>query len=269
MVIFIKNIFCQLLVFLPVISLAQATDSIFNLVDSIPIEAKYITSDRIANLYVVSPSNEVIKYNSRGQEQFRFNNNTLGILRLVDATDPFNLLLYYPDFQTAITLDRTMNETNRFDFLSLGVPSVSAVALSNDNLVWYYDELDFKLKKIDANGGIVSQSEDLTLLIGEALSVTQIKALGNWVYLNAPELGLLVFDQFGQYHQLIEQDQIKDFQLIGEHLILAKEERFLQYHWPIKQAVELPIPEEDFLQISWQQNYLFLLNGEGVLIYAY
>ncbi len=261
---------CALMLLTSIPGYAQFVDSTFNLLDTIQIEAKYIASDRLANLYVVSSTNEVIKY-VNGKEQFRFNNNTLGDLSLIDATDPFNLLLYYPDFQTAILLDRTMNETNRFDFLTLGVPSVSTVALSNDNQVWYYDELDFKLKKIDDEGQVSAQSEDLSLILGRSLNIKQIKARGNWVFLNDTELGILVFDQFGQLHRQAEQTTVIDFQVIGNFLILEKADGFYQYNWEFEQISKLPIPKhyENYTSISWQQQYLFMRTPQRINIFSF
>ena len=259
---------------------AQQADSIFQLVDSIAIEAKFIASDQLANLYVVTATNEIIKYgfttqaNQIGntmQEQFRFNNNTLGDLSLIDATNPFNLLLYYPDFQTAIILDRTMNETNRFDFIELGVPSVNAIALSNDNQIWYYDELDFKLKKINSEGTISAQSEDLNLVINQIPQVSQVRALGNWVFLNDPQLGIIIFDQFGQYHQIIDQTQVEQFQVITEALILKKEKQFIQYNWQFQNAVKLPLPkfQQKFQQASWQRQHLYISTQHQVCIFRF
>lgn len=248
----------------------QTRDTIFQLVDSLSITTKMMASDPIANFYLVSPTNEIIKYSPAGNEQFRYNNNTLGNLGFIDCSNPFNLLLYYPDFQSVILLDRTMNESNRMDFIEFGVPDVSQIALSNDNQIWYYDELDFKLKKINAEGQPVSQSEDLNLIFRQIPRIKQLGASGNWVFLNTHSLGLLIFDQFGQYHQSIDQE-VDAFQVVSNQLILQKGQQYFQYDQKTGQSNLLPLPADhsNILDISWQQQYVFLRSPEKIYIYQF
>jgi len=125
-----------------------STDSSsYELIKSLPIEALLITSDKLQQLYVVTSKNDLIKYNSKGEELFRYSNNTLGELKHVDVTDPFNVLLYYPEFLTVLTLNRTLNPTGEFVLFDLNVLDVQSVALSNDNNIWLYDDVSFQIKK--------------------------------------------------------------------------------------------------------------------------
>jgi len=106
-----------------------------------------IALDQLGQLYVVHPNNNIIQYKADGSEGFRYNNNTLGKLGAIDPTNPFSILLFYPDFQTIILLDRTLNEKTQIDLSASGLLNIELVGLSNDNFIWIYDAADVQLKK--------------------------------------------------------------------------------------------------------------------------
>ena len=76
------------------------------------------------------------------------------------------LLMYFciiSDYMTVMTLDRTLNQTLEFDLINLNLLEVKAIGMSNDNNVWLYDEVTFKLRKVDRKGQVLMESDDLNL----------------------------------------------------------------------------------------------------------
>ncbi len=246
-------------------------DSSYTLMNTIPIKAKFFTTDKLSQIYVVTEQNEVIKYDSKGVELFRFNNNTLGNLKHIDATDPFNVLLYYPDYMTAIILDRTLNKTIEYNFANLNLIEIKAIGMSNDNKVWLYDELTFKLKKIDRRGQVLIESDDLTMVLFYTIQPNLILERDNNVYVNNPQTGILVFDNFGYYIKTLDFKGLDDFQVVNKQLIFRKNEKLMSFHLQplILQTIELPagINKEDKIRI--QNNKLFVNKKDKVLIYGF
>ena len=171
-----------------------------------------MTTDPLQQIYAINARNELFKYSAEGALLFQYNNNRLGRLARVDASNPFNVLLYYPDFQIVKTLDRTLNPSGEFKLYELGLINTAALALSNDNHLWVFDETSDQLKKIGRDGQILAQSDNLALLLGQDPAPTQIQAKGNFVYALDPKMGILVFDAFGQYDRLLPIKNISDFQ---------------------------------------------------------
>lgn len=247
------------------------SDTAYTLIRDVATNAVYFTSDKLQQSYLVSPSNEVIKYDAQGKEVFRYNNNYLGQLKLIDATNPFNLLLYYPDYQTVITLDRTLSETGEINLFDLNIINVQAIGSSNDNNVWIYDDAAFKLKKIDQNGKVLLESDDLSLLLNQAPRPIQVKARENWVYLNDPELGILVFDNFGQYHKLLPFKDVAYFQIIGSQLIYAQREAFYNFNLQslLTTNILLPTQAQNSQLISFQKDHLYILKDSVIKVYQF
>ena len=246
-------------------SIAQP-DTSYTLVQEMSTGAQFFTTDKLQQIYLVSPKNEIVKHNPTGQPIFYYNNNTLGRLHVVDVTNPFNILLYYPEYQTVITLDRTLNKTGEINLFDLDIINVRAIASSNDNNVWIYDDAVFKLKKIDQNGQVLLESDDLSLLLGKAPRPVQIQARENWVYVNDPETGILIFDAFAQYHKQLDFKNINAFQLIGEQLVYAQEDKYYSFNLLslLSNPVLLPKDLKANDQVSIQKNQVYILS-EGLL----
>lgn len=222
-----------LLVFLLVFSFdlsAQNDSTRLDFLHDIPLSTPFFTTDRLTNVYTVSPSNEVIKYNREGQEQFRFNNNTLGTLTYIDATDPFNLLLFYPDYRTVFLLDRTLTQTEEFNLFDLDVMDVPAVGISNDNNLWIYDDVKFVIKKINRNGEVLLESNNLNLLLGAVITPNFILERNNTVFVNDPEKGILLFDLFGNYIKTIDIKQLRQFQVIKDQLVYQQDGQLMVFN---------------------------------------
>lgn len=189
--------------------------------------AKMLVGDKLQQFYLVTPANEVIKYSADGQLLYRYNNNTLGELAHVDATDPFQLLLYYPDFQVVLLLDRTLNLLGQYRLGQYGLLQPEPLGMSNDNLIWVYDQATFRLQKLDRQGKAITQSDDLNLLLGYPLQPRHLLARHNAVYLNNPATGVLVFDNFGQYLHTLPITGVARMQILDDTFVWC----FQQGQW--------------------------------------
>ena len=201
---------------------SPALDSIPALM-TLPVKARFFTTDKLRQAYVVTRKNEVVKFNSEGQEVFRYTNNLLGDLAYIDATNPFNLLLYYDEYLTVLTLDRTLNPTGEIRLSELGLVEVKAVGLSNDNQVWLYDEQGRKLRKLDQNGQVLFETADLNQLLGTTIYPIQLLERNNRVFLNDPNMGIFVFDNFGQYLNTLDIKNTKNLHYRNGFLFFEKE----------------------------------------------
>ena len=255
---------------LPILAHSQSIPlSAYSPITQIPLQAKFITTDKLQQLYAVTPQNTVIKFTPDGREQYRFSNNTLGELGYVDATDPFNLLLYYPDYQLVVTLDRTLNQTASLHLLEAGVIQASAIGLGNDGNIWVYDEASFQLRQFSRRGEVLFESQNLSLVLPKAPQPIQLLARENFVYLNDPKQGILVFDTFGQYAKTIAIPDIMRFQVLDNRLIYKQDGQLQLYDLKSFRDATIALPEgvEAKDQVQIQQNRIFVQKQDAILIY--
>ena len=232
--------------------------------------AERFYTDKLQQLYLVTATGELIKYDAAGREVFRYNNNRLGRLGQVDATNPFNLLLYYPDFLQVIVLDRTLSEVATLNLFDLGYVQVQALGLSSDNQIWVYDEQRFRLSKISPDGQVQQESSDLSLQLEHPPRPSFLLERRQTVFLVDPERGVYLFDIFGQPLQTIELRGLSRVQVHGDYLWYAQEGRLFSYHLPSGKVQEMPLPAEAGAagQIQVQKDRLYVLQDHKVRVLA-
>lgn len=246
--------------------------SAYELIKKIDIQAKWMATDKLQQLYLITTENEVIKYSPEGTELFRFSNNTLGDLTHIDITNPFSVLLYYPDFLTIYTLDRTLNKTGEFSLFDLNLTNVETVGMSNDNNVWLYDFVFYRIKKINRKGEVLRESIiNLSNEFESPLQPNFILERENWLYVNDPNLGILVFDIYAQYQKTIDIKNLTHFQIIDNQLIYKEKEQLKSFHLKSLATQIIDLPEGISLenQIAIQKSKLFVRKKKGVEVYSF
>ena len=146
--------------------------------------------DPLQQLLAVDENGVLVQYNSQGQALFRYHNTTLGEDFTIDATDPFNILLFYEDQQTVILLDRTLSVRASLDLRDTEILYATAVARSHDNNLWVYDELAGRLYKLSARGDLLFTSNDFRLSENLSVGPSQIVRWEDRIVLNFPDRGL-------------------------------------------------------------------------------
>lgn len=246
-----------------------AQSASFHSVDSFPIPAAFFAVDRLLQLYVADSSGLITKYTPQGKTQFDYSNRPLGPPALVDATDPFNVLLYYPEYQTIILLDRTLAPTGELSLLSLGMIDVQLAAMGNDLHIWLYDQAAFKLYKVNPQGKISLESGDLSLALPRPPRPARILVQNNFVYLYDPEQGLHQFDIFGQYLRTIDIKKANDVQFIGSKIAYLEDDDQLGLYDPASfqfSSIDLPNTIWDF---RWQKGLLYGLGRDKILVWKW
>lgn len=239
------------------------------LLNTIPVEATLVTSDRLGNSYVVNQKQELLRINKKGEVSFKFNNNSLGAITAVDANNALKILVYYADYSTIVTLDNTLSQTGRINLLELGSNQVSAACVALDNNIWIYDGVLYRLRKIDGNMNVLMQSEDLNALIGQSVRANFLMEKDNFLYLNDPALGILVFDIYGTYIKTLPLTGLNQFQKIQDRLLFFKEGRLFSYHLLTFTIEEITLPVADCVNATIEKDRLFVLRKNQLEVYSY
>ncbi len=231
---------------------------------------KTFSLDELGYLYLITNRNELIRYTPNLVEQYAYSNERLGSITSVDANNPLKLLLFYENYQTIIMLDNLLGDIGRYNLFDLGFNDVEAVGISNDNNVWLYDPIDYKLKKIDNTGKLLVES---ITMYNEGLEYIRPDFLvekGNKVFLYDKSHGFYLFDNLGQYLYSIPMKEIDSYQVVSENMILfLKDEIIHNYDLVYKsQQTYKPISEytkSDIDDVLFTKKYIYLRDGKGVI----
>lgn len=241
----------------------------FRLISSFATKANALALDNFGNFYTVA-NNRIEKYSKEGKLLFPYEEFRFGKVGMVDATNPMKLLVYYPDYMTIVTLDRFLSPLNTYDLFSMGYQNVSAVASSADGRIWFYDNVDFKLKKIDEFGKMFRESQALNVILGQTPNPNFIQERDNRIYMNDPELGILVFDLFGSYAKTIPIKGLKKFQVLQDQIVYFENNQLNAYQPLTFELKTLPLPDTtDLVHVVIEKDMIGLLKKDKVEFFAY
>ena len=235
----------------------------------IQLKNKSISIDDLGYLYIISDRNELIRYDSNLKQEYAYSNERLGAISSLDVNNPLKLLLFYENYQTIIVLDNLLGEVSRYNLFDLGYNDINAVGISNDNNVWIYDPIDYKLKKLDNSGKLISESITLYNEGLEYIRPTYLAEKGNKVFLYDRDYGFYLFDNLGQYLNHIELQDINSYQVINQNNILfVKDDVMYTYDLSYK-SYDVFKPVGDYIngeieEILIDKKFIYLRDKFGI-----
>jgi len=226
-------------------------------------------TDHIGKLYL-GVEDELFMYSKEGKLLYQYSDLSSGEITYLDTRNPLKLLLFYPDYSQITYLDNTLSHSreNAIQLDRLNLELVQLVCASFDNGFWVYDPVDFRLIRFDQGLNVTNEEPNINQLVGAELNPIQMVEGESWLYLNDPQHGIFVFDQFGMYAKLIPIKGIRHFQVRGNGIFLHIETGLMKYNMITleQEKVELPIKDFQFMRI--EKDLLYFLTDSGVHIYS-
>ena len=228
-----------------------------------------MTVDNFSNFYTAS-NNGILKFSPEGKFLNRYEEFKYGKIGMLDVSNPMKILVFYPDFMTVVTMDKFIAPINTYNFFQLGYQNISAVASSTDGRIWFYDNIDFRLKKIDEAGKTFLESQQLNVLLEKAPNPNFMIERDRKVYLNDTSIGIMVFDIFGSYSKTIPLKGLTKFQVLQDEIVYFKDNQLNSYNPLTLELKSLPLPDTtDVLSAVLEKSRLGILKKEKVDFYKY
>lgn len=246
-------------------------DSVFRLVRTIPVAAVDLAVDNLNNLYLLTPTDQLKKYNAQGDSVSVYNQTKrFGKLHSMDATNPLKLLLYYKDFSTIVILDRLLSIRSTIDLRRQNILQASAIGLSYDNNIWVFDAMDNKLKKIDEFGATLSESTDFRTVFAQTFVPEKIIDYNGSVYLYDPAQGVAIFDYYGSLQKKLPVKGWKNIAILDKQIIGTDNQHIYTYYTNNLMERQYPFPSSfgSFTQYLIANTQLFAISKDSVNIYS-
>lgn len=249
-----------------------ATDSFFVFNKQIAGQITDFTVDNLGNLYLVNNTGQVKKLSAKGDSLAVFNNvRQYGTIGLIDVANPMKVLLYYRDFGTIVVLDRFLNTRTIIDLRKQQLFQVNAIGQSYDNNIWVFDELESRLKRVDEEGRILDQTNDMRLLLDSVPSPQFIVDQNRVVYLYDSLKGVYQFDYYGAFKNRIQFRGWTDFTVIGNAMYGRDANVLYRYEPGTLNLQSYPIPAamRDAVKIKITPGFLYVLRNNRLDIFSY
>ena len=136
----IKTAFYFLLLFSSMLVFSQNQKLKTTAISSKNLENRtYIGFDGLGNNYYIK-DNVFIK--EKDSQQWEYKNVALGKITSVDFVNPLQIVVFYEDFNTIITLDNQLNEIQKLNLFDIdNTIFASKIGLAAQNQFWIYNSL--------------------------------------------------------------------------------------------------------------------------------
>lgn len=246
-------------------------DSSFKFIKTIKGKFTLFNVDMLGNIYVITENNKLKKLNPNGDSLSTFNEvKKYGTATNLDVSNPLKVLLFYKNFSTAVFLDRQLVFRSNINFKQQNIFKTKTIAISYDNNIWLFDEQDFKLKKINESGVVLSQTSDMRQLFDEAPSPTTIIDYDNSVYLYDTQKGFFIFDYYGSLKQKLQVRDWKNIAVSNNTIFGITGDTINSYELKtqVQKKYKLPIFFKESKNIVVQNGKVYLLKKNGIDIYS-
>lgn len=239
---------------------------------SIKGDFSYCMPDQLGNVFVLSRSGQLKKYNADLDSMGVFNEaRRYGKLHSISADNSLRCLLYFKDYRIILVLDRLMQVVNKIDIRKANIFQAQAIAQGYDNSIWVFDEQESRLKKLDLNGKLLFETADLRLVFNETLKPSTIFDAAGYVYLYDDQKGLFIFDYYGALKNRIALIGWTTVQALGKNIIGLKDGKIMVYtpgEIDIKE-MQLPGAISRGDQFRFTSNALYVRDSTGIYRYEW
>jgi hypothetical protein len=222
--------------------------------------------DDFGNIYLIT-QNEISKYNNAGVLQKKFSTKRYGKIEFVDAMNPLKLLVYYKDFQQLLFLDNQLTaSSNMISLETIGFEQTSLVCSSTNNSFWIYDKQNNELLRFNSDLNCLVKTGNLKRILNLELKPNFIKEHNNYIYVNCPNEGILVFDIYGTYDKTIAIKNLQEFNIVNGDIFYFENKTLKQYQSKNFNTIEKVYSDTLIKTVYWQNNHFYKIYNDSLII---
>jgi len=240
----------------------------YKLIKTVNIEGIFFKTDQLENVYIVNNQN-IVKFNNIGTKLFTYNNNYLGAITYFDISDPLRILVFYKDFNQILFLDNTLSIIGSPILLdNLGYDQIELACSSNTGGFWIFNSQTNQLVLLDKNLQIKLQSVSINSILSGNNKPNYLIEKNDFIYLNIPETGIIIFDKFGSYYKTLPIKNINSFQVSENKITYFNNNKLINFDFELLIEKIINLPDTiDIKNALVEQNKLFLFKKNQFSIY--
>ena len=191
-------------------------------------EADFFTTDQLGNIFLWN-DNFIWMYSNKGDSLSAFNSRKYGAISHVDATNPYEILVFFSDYNLVLFLDNYLSDNGKeIDLQELGFDQISNACKPRGNDIWIYDVIQQRALHLNDNYKKDKETLNLSQWFNERVTPNQLLEFNNQLFISSDH-ALFVFDHFGTFKRKIPVENIKEFQVVNEEIRYMKGEQYCSY----------------------------------------
>ncbi len=246
--------------------LAQQDSVQFKFIRSFAIEANNLKTDEQGNIYVIN-NNELKKYNSQGLFLNSFSTKNNYNITSIDVSNPIKIILFIKENNNIIFLNQTLNITNTIFLYNYDIYSPQLVCNSMRGGFYVYDNMEYSLFYISNN-----KNEQIKIdFFNNKFELNYIQENNDKLYLNYPDTGIIVLDNFFFEEDFIPIKKIKNIEIKEQNILFFDiiNLKLTIYNLNKKNIYNLNLPIQNANDAKIEQNLIFILKKNQIFIYQF
>jgi hypothetical protein len=221
----------------------------------------YVGNDNMGFDYFIK-NNILFKF--KDKEKYQYQNIYLGKISRVDLQNPLQVLIFYENFNTFITLDRQLNEIEKIN-LSDSNPNliISATGIASQNNYWLFDQATQQLS-------LYNTKKNAFLFLGAPFKspIKNYFSSYNLFFWVDQENRLYSCDIFGKTKEVTILPDYDAIYLTNERVIAYQKEGNL-YFFDIENKTSIIIEniKKSFISFTYKNQNLAIFTAEGITNY--
>ncbi len=219
---------------------------------------KFIGFDALGCFYFLKNN---VFYKKENSQLFEYKNLSLGKPSRIDILNPLKIVLFYDGFNSVVTLDNQLNETQNLNFSDYEVPlNIVAVGMAASNNFWVFNALDNKIGLFDY---LKKDYKSKSIALNETIKVYY--ADFNYFYFINSNDELYSCDVYGRVKMLTTISNVTSFLVTNNNKILYKQGCVLHLlNLANKENVEVEISEKSIKNFSYQNQILSIFTDQEI-----
>jgi DNA-dependent RNA polymerase auxiliary subunit epsilon len=201
-----------------------------------------VCTDNLGQVFTANTSNDLVKYDKEFKVLATANYKSLGPIRNVDVSNPFEIYVFFKEQNKVLYFDNLLNVKGQTDLEEGGYFLLNTVARSFDNKLWIFDLNDLKLKKIRKDLSVELSSGNVREFAkNENFNPEYIAELNKQVVLFNKNSGLYLFDNFANFQRFVPLPSAEQVAVWQGRLYYLEKNKIYELEMEFLKIQEIPI----------------------------
>ncbi|MEP2024680.1 MAG: hypothetical protein ABJH98_14790 [Reichenbachiella sp.] len=252
---------------LPVVLFAQSWELVKN-VSHAGIDKCSI--DQMGNVYMVNQQGTVSKYTADGKLMLEYAPIQVANIHEITANSQLKVTLFYKDLQEFVLLNRYLSSPITYRLSDFNLGYIEEVAPNFQQTLWVLDISDFSIKLLDPSRNQLLEQKSLAQVLDQnQAEIQSFHAHQNRMYIVEKSLGVLVFDNIGNYLFKLTSEAPDDVGFDKDYMYYEKEGSLMLVHLYDGENLTRSIDNIQFTKMVYSNSRLIAITPQGFNIYQY
>jgi len=232
-----------------------------------PAQGYSFEIDRLGNIYWISGS-RLLRVNPETGHRQSYSNPSYGNILFVDVSDPLNIMVHHGALNQVLWLDRNLSpKVSPRNLPAHEIGDFRVVSGSAMGGFWAFHPKVSRIIHYSQSFAKKAQTLPLYEVIPGFNAPEFIVESEGMLFVNQPDIGIAVFDLFGNFLFFIEKTGLSRFQVLGNNIFFFTESELISFNFIQKtQSVILQL-EKPILDGKIAGNTVFVLTRSGLYSY--